>query len=320
MKSTSRQNQSRVTTVCAIATLGAVLSAGCDVDGGADYSGPDAYAYGYDYYYPADLAYADAYHVDDMFGADDPRVLGARLRQLTGNALPGSALQALASGQDICPGQVTVTQRGNTAPCANGGDAVPSSTSIVFRGCQLRDGGRLDGSLQIGVAQIARDIDCDSSTLVDVRYASTAINLRYTSPTGDRVMLPTLMVTGAYTRALGGGYPASIDVTVDGQIYRSDEDDDVEQQLVVSGTQTLVPLGPGSGYRLSGTLTMTDRAHQRSCTASSNDLTRNEGCRHPTSGSIDVEHSDGTTHQWAFGPHCGDFSLEGNRTSMSDCF
>lgn len=319
MKSTSRQDQSRVTTVCAIATLGAALSAGCDVYGGDYSSGPDAYAYGYDYYYSADLAYADAYHADDMLGADDPRVLGARLRQLTGNALPGSALQALASGQDICPGQVTITQQGNATACATGGDAVPSLTSIVFRGCQLGDGGRLDGSLRIGVAQIAKDADCDSSTLVDVRYASTAINLFYTAPTGERVVLPVLTVTGAYTRALGA-YPASIDVTVDGQIYRSNEDDDVEQQLAVSGNQTLVPLGASSGYRLSGTLTMTDSARQMSCTASSNGLTRSEGCLHPTSGSIDVAHSDGTTHEWAFGPHCGDFSLEGNRISMSDCF
>ena len=62
----------------------------------------------------------------------------------------GSTLRALIRGESVCPGQVTVTPK--TVPPACTGSAVATvknGVTVVFNGCQLSGGGKLDGTFDV---------------------------------------------------------------------------------------------------------------------------------------------------------------------------
>jgi hypothetical protein len=278
----------------------------------------DPYYYGYDYYYPADIGYADVYYSDNVYGSTAFYALAELPKGVTGRAALGGALRDLAAGQDICPGHVTLSTTPGNELCSVDGKPLPASTSIVFDDCQLVDRGHLAGSIQIDATQTPTDENCDTETVVDVRFTSTATNLTYTAPSGARVVLPVLTVTGSYARTLGSP-PASLELTVDGTVERHDDSGAMVAQSTLSGTQTLVPLGAGNGYRLSGTLTMHDAIAGQTRTGSSTDLTRTDGCCYPTSGVIEVKRTSGDTDTWRFGPGCNDVSVNDERVTLDEC-
>src|SRR5262245_61506598 len=112
MEANGRTNWKCVKAACVAAAIG-TAAIGC---GGSGYY-YDPYYYGYDYYYPADMAYAGAYYADPVYGGVY-YASAANSTQTTKRALLGKALRDLASGQDICPGHVTLS----TMPGAPGCD------------------------------------------------------------------------------------------------------------------------------------------------------------------------------------------------------
>jgi hypothetical protein len=315
MEASGRTNW-KYAAVARMAAAVGVAAAGCGGGSGYYY---DPYYYGYDYYYPADIAYADVYYADDVYGTAGFYALGALPKQMTSSGLLGGALRDLASGQDICPGHATTSTTPGNSPCSVDGSPPPARTSIVFNDCQLADRGRLTGTIQIDATQTPSDTSCTAATVVEVRFTSIATNLTYTAPSEARVTLPTMTVTASYARSLDGP-PATLELTVDGKVERYDEKGTLVTRSGLSGTQTLVPLGANAGYRLSGTMTMDDAIAVQTRTASSDDLTRTEGCCYPTSGVIEIAQQGGETDTWRFGPDCGAVSVNDERVTLDECF
>jgi hypothetical protein len=317
MKVATRRNRGRVSAAPVIAANLAVIlagAAGCSSDDEYPY---DPYGY-YDYYYPASYAYVDPYY---MYGY--PGVyyaLISRPKAAAMSSLPALALRDLALGEGICPGQVTVTTERTTAPCDTGeGETTPVSNSIQLDGCELSGGGKLDGSLQIATSQTLSDMNCSAGTSIDVNYTSTTTDLVYTAPSGARIELPEVTRTGSYTRALDAP-PSLLTINSQGRIERYDAKGTAKSKAGFSGMQTLTLLGANGGFRVDGTLTLQDEIGNRSANATSVGLTRAEGCCYPTSGSLDVSHSDGGAERWSFGPGCGDVSVNGHEVTPGDCF
>jgi hypothetical protein len=309
----SRESTTKATTIAAVA----LAAMSCTTD--PYYYDPYSYYYGASYYYPSDVAYGGAYYAD--YGAYGAPVTYAQARSDEGETrgLPGATLRALASGEDLCPGHVTVAKTPGNAACpASNREPVPASTSIQFSDCTFPDGGRLDGAVQIDTAHTASDTDCDADTRIDVTFTSTATDLEYTAESGARVVLPALTVTGSYTREVEAR-PSLIAISIEGQIERYDRDGSALAQTTVSGKQTLTPLESADGYSASGTLTMRDPIDDETVRVTSDGVNRPDGCCYPTSGSIELERSNGDLDVLRFGPNCNDVTLDSESITPRDC-
>lgn len=287
---------------------------GCD--DGDDYYDPYGYYYAYGYYYPSDMIYAMPVYTDYWYGY--PYVLE---KGTTNSLLPGETLRELGTGESVCPGQVTMTVDQIDAVCDLGGEGtIPVRAEIAFDGCELVDGGLLDGNLLIEATQAFSDVTCDTNTVVDVSFSSTITDLRYTSVSGAESVIPSLNITGSYTRTLGGP-PSTLSASVDGRVERYDPDGELLMRITVRGTQTLTPaLLASAGYSVDGVLTFEDELESRTLQATANGLTRSDGCCRPTGGTVQVTGAEGSD-RWSFGPECGDISLNGATTTTNDeCF
>lgn len=319
MESRKRMSCTSTTKATTIAAV-AFAAMSCTTD--PYYYDPYSYYYGAGYYYPADIAYGGAYYSDyGAYGAYGAPVTYAQSRSNQGEVprLPGAMLRALASGEDLCSGHVTVAKTPGNAPCQiTGREPAPVSATIQFSDCTFPDGGRLDGAVQIDTAHTASDTDCDAETRIDVTFTSTATNLAYTAESGARVVLPALTLTGSYTRGVEAR-PSLIEVGIEGQIDRYAKDGDTLAQTSVSGKQTLTPLESGNGYRASGTVTMRDPIDDETVRVTSDGVNRPDDCCHPTSGSIELERSDGDLDVLRFGPECNDVTLDSEKITLHDC-
>lgn len=316
MKSTRRTLWDSVTKAHPIAAV-ALAAVSCTTD--PYYYDPYSYYYGASYYYPADVAYGGAYYAD--YGAYGAPITYAqsRLEERDTHVLPGATLRALASGQDICPGHVTVAKTPGKTPClAADREPAPASTTIEFTDCESPDGTHLDGVVQIDTLHTASDTDCDADTRIDVTFTSTATNLAYTAENGIRVVLPTLTVTGSYTRGVDAR-PSLIEIGIEGQIERYAKDGSTLAQTSVSGKQTLTPLDSSDGYRASGSLTLHDSIDKETVRATSDGVNRPDGCCYPTSGSIELERSNGDLDVLRFGPECNAVTLDSESITLHDC-
>jgi hypothetical protein len=312
-KRMSWKSATKATTIAAVA----LAAVSCTTD--PYYYDPYSYYYGAGYYYPTDIAYGGAYYSD--YGAYGTPVTYAQSRsaQRETHALPGATLRALASGEDLCPGHVTVAKTPGNAPCqVNGREPAPATASIQFSDCTFPDGGRLDGAVQIDTTQTASDTDCDADTRIDVSFTSTATDLAYTAESGARVVLPALTLTGSYTRGVEGR-PSLIEIGIEGQIDRYAKDGDTLAQTSVSGKQTLTPLESADGYRASGALTMRDPIDDETVRVTSDGVNRPDDCCYPTSGSIELERSNGDLDVLRFGPGCNDVTLDSEKITLHDC-
>jgi hypothetical protein len=280
----------------------------------------DPYAY-YGYYYPTGYAYADPYYVDYGYSYGYP--LSApdyTAKGTSGSDLPGAVVRDLARGVNACPDHATVTTTTTAPACDPGGGVIqPLSTSISFDGCVLLDGSRLDGSIQIDATQTASDAACDDNTTIDVTYTSKTTQLVYTAADGSRIVIPQMTRTGSYTRPHHAA-PAAIALDIEGSVERYDASGTAVSNVQLSGGQTLTLLGVETGFVVNGTLTMQDSVKNRQASVTATEVTRAEGCCYPTSGSLDIVHTEGDSDHWTFAATCGDASVDGHDVTLDSCF
>jgi hypothetical protein len=313
MLANGRSNWSCVSLAGAIAAL-AMAGNGCTSDDDPYYYDPYGY---YDYYYPSSYAYADPYYAYGYPGVYYQN-LGSKADG--GSDLPALALRAIALGEGICPGQVTVTTERSPAPCAtDDGDTIPVSTSVQLNGCALSGGGKLDGAYKIVVTQTASDKNCNAGTSIAASYTSTTTNLVYTAPSGARVELPEVTRTGSFTRTLDAP-PSVFTVSSNGRLERYDETGAALSKTTFSGSQTLTLSGVTGGFQVDGELALEDTVGARSASVTAAGLSRAEGCCYPTNGSVAIVHSGGDDVNWSFGPSCGDVTVNGHKVKTDECF
>lgn len=302
----------------AVASAGFAVLAGCSSDDDY-YDCDDYYCYGYypyasDYYYSADLAYSDAYYAgyNDIYPGDV-------LKGTPPRGLPGDVLRRLASGDNFCGGQATVTTTGGAVPCEDGTTtSLPIGKTISLNACELPAGGELTGSIQIDVERTLSDASCGPGTSIDVNFSSMTSDLSYTAADGSRVVVPELTRTGTFSRVLRAR-PSALSVTLDGRIEHYDAGGAQVVSHAAQGAQTLTFLAAGAGYSLDGVLTIQDALTGDSATVTGTGVTRVADCCHPTGGTIRVDRSEGEDATWSFGPACGEVTRNGTPVQLRDC-
>jgi hypothetical protein len=306
------------------AALALVCAAGgaCSDDetvSGVDYYYEDPYLY--DYYYTADLAYTGYYW-------SDPWDYGVYVYQ-NGGEVPGgptttfgSVLRMLARGEQVCPGQVTVTPRTAPPACSTGaaGD-VRSGATIVFNGCQLAGGTTINGTFDVKAMRSASQASCSSTTSVTLVATNTVTNLSITGPNGARLVIPnqTDSITGTFTY---GSTPGTVSDQSSGRLQVYNAAGTLVGDHNYQGTRSIVYTASTRSYAVSGTINVQDQQSDATASIQGTDVTRSTACCRPTGGTIVVNRVGGArpgTHTWNFGASCGQATLDGTTITLPAC-
>jgi len=314
----------------AIMLVGAAMAGGCGegTTSTVAYSYEDPYLY--TYYYPADLAYTGYYAADSWAyatyyaarGAVPGSVEAATVINNSGRPSLGSTLRALIRGESVCPGQVTVTPK--TAPPACTGSALTSvnnGITVVFNGCQLSGGGKLDGTFDVQATKTASASVCASDTMITLNYTTTATNLVYTSPEGARISIPSQTDTGTASYVFGqNATSTTFNSTGEAQFFNTSGT--MIADLGYGGMRTLTFPG-NQTYTIDGTVNVQDRMTAgASATLAGAGVQRSQGCCRPTAGTLTVTRVGGRApgqHVWAFQSTCGSVKLDGSTVTLPAC-
>jgi hypothetical protein len=287
---------------------------------------PVDYYYAYDSYYVADITSANVYWADSWAVAPftfslDAQAQGQTVAGMAGRE-PGAVLRALARGESVCPGQVSVVTTTTTELCPNAAQTtMRTGASVIFTGCILEGGGRLDGMVTVQSTPTLSNGACDASTMVNVSYTATVTNLSYLAPGGTRIAIASQIDTGSYARPLGGA-PTSLNVATTGRAQLYDAGGALVADHIVKGTRsfTFSRKAETSSYAVDGALTVQDASRGATFTATAMGLTRTAGCCRPTGGTLTVVDAAGAgTNTWTFGPACGALAVNGTAVDLPAC-
>ena len=317
--------------ILSILALIAVGGAGC---GGttttAGYTYYDPYTY-YSYY-PADVYYSGYYWTDPystyyysaitaaaVVGGDAGVAAdagGGILRSLS----VGDTIRALALGQDVCPNQVTVTPKTGPNLCASNGApaTIRNGVTIVFNGCALDNGGRLDGTYDVQATRTASDTACNASTTITISNTTTITNLAYTGPGGRKLVIPNQTGTSTLSYALGQP-PTSSQVNLNGQAQIFAANGAILTDNKFSGTSTVTQRNDKTSYTTDSDLTLQDQLSASTTKLTTTGLVRSSDCCHPTGGKLTIDRSGANnvgTHTVTFGPACGNVTFDNSGVTL----
>jgi hypothetical protein len=322
-----------------------------------DYTYEDAYLY--DAYYPADVAYAGYYWADAWdytafyylgYGGNGRTggtggtggatgtggvtgtagTTGTAGSGGTGGTTANSsntrrlgivgAIQALARGEQVCPGQVTVTEKTAAPACdGSGADQVRNGVNISFNGCQTSDG-TIDGSIDVMSNRSASEQTCSANTIITLGHTSTITNLSFTLANGAKLVIPSQTNTGTTSYTFGQA-PTTTAITSNGELQIFNSAGSMLSDHTFMGDNTFTFSGNQS-YSVSGTTTIQEKNGNGTATITRSGLTRSGGCCRPTGGSITVNRTGGIApgqHDWSFGPSCGTVTRDGTTATMPEC-
>jgi hypothetical protein len=236
----------------------------------------------------------------------------------------GDAIRALARGESVCPGKVTVTARMAAAGCTGGPTAqVRSGATIVFNGCTTAGGGTLNGTVDISATRTASTAVCSASTMISLSHTTTITNLSYVGPSGRALVIPSQTGTGMSTYTFGTT-PATIALNYQGELQTftapgGSMTSDHNYTAMVSYSFS----GSTSSYTANGTVNAVDNL-MSGATSSINvtNLQRVTSCCRPVGGTIGIMSTSGTgigSHTVGFGPSCGEATVDGTTTTLSTC-
>jgi hypothetical protein len=308
----------------ALAVLGAV--SGSCTDNGTVYSTTD-YAY-WDpyynsYYYPSDLAYSGVYWADSWDYSTYYYSLHAAAAPATPQAGVGAAIRALARGESVCPGNVTVTPKMGAPACAAAGAAqVRNGVTIMFNACQLSGGGTVSGTFDVTSSRTASDTNCNASTVITLNHTTTITNLTYTSPRGVRVVIPKQVDMGGNTYNFGQP-PATISIQSTGQAQVFDSSSNLRADLAVNGTRNYTFSAANKSYTVSGTVTAQDSVTGGNITLAGDGINHTQDCCRPTAGTLTITSTGGKAagqHVLTFSPTCGSGTFDNNNITFPACY
>jgi hypothetical protein len=279
--------------------------------------------YLYTYYYPADIAYSSYYWTDTYaysgyyYSDIHPQASSAPARWTVGNAI-----RALARGESVCPGQVTVTPKTAPAACHSSETNVRSGVTIVFTGCQLAGGGTVDGTVDVSAMQSASDESCSQSTMVTLSHTTTITNLSYKGSGGSRLVIPKQTDTGMNTFTSGQA-PETLTIESDGQFQFYDSSNTLMLDQSFKGTRTYKFAGSAQSYTVDGTIDLVDNSSAGGTgVLTATGLSRTNDCCYPTGGSVSLSRmtaSNTDQHTWTFGPTCAKVMQDSSSTTLPAC-
>jgi hypothetical protein len=280
--------------------------------------------YMYSYYYPADLSYSTYYYTDAWAYNGLYYSTDIEQAQTTSPAhwSVGNALRALARGQAICPGQVTVTPKTVMPVCASGQSSnVPSGVTVVFTGCQLTGGGVVDGTVDVTAMQTTSDETCGPSTSITLTHKTVITNLSYRGTDGSKLVIPDQTDTGTNNFMLGTT-PTSVNINSTGRFQFYDSGQTLVLDQNFNGTRTFKFAGTQQSYTVDGVMNSQDnKTSGQTATFTATGLTRTNDCCHPTAGSLTLSRMGPTMdqHTFTFGPTCGAATQDGSGLTLPAC-
>jgi hypothetical protein len=301
------------------------------------YDDPDLYMA----YYPADVVYASYYWaypwdygIYYYLGAYTPPTptatpTGADASTSGADASTGTttvhsglaaAIEALARGQDVCPGQVTVTET-KAAPACQGTNTADqrSGVTMEFKDCNA-PGGTINGAVAVMGTRTASEQTCSASTVITVSFTSTITNLSIKVADGRTLMIPNQTSMGMTSFTFG--QPATkADVTSNGELRIMDAAGTTQSDLTFTGDTTFTFSGSQS-YSVDGITTVKDKNSNAMAMVTREGLVRSGGCCRPTAGTINVDRTGGSNPgqaTWTFGPSCGEVQRNNATAQMPTC-
>jgi hypothetical protein len=231
-----------------------------------------------------------------------------------------TVIEALARGENVCPGQVTVTEKFATPACA-GGTATQerNGVTIAFNGC-LTSGQTISGTFDVQSNRSASAQACTSSTVITLGHTTTITNLSIAGPNG-KIVIPSHTDTGMTTYTFGQA-PTSLNVmTSNGEIQFFNSAGTLVSDLAYNGSDTYTFPG-NSSYSVDGTDTVQEKNGSASATVTKMGLTRSNGCCRPTGGSVTIDRTGGNAPgqaTWSFGPSCGAVMRNNTGVTLPGC-
>jgi hypothetical protein len=239
----------------------------------------------------------------------------------------GVALRALAAGVSLCGNQVTVTPVTKTADCSAIGNAgqYRGGATIVFAGCLLPWGGQLDGQVVVDVTrQLAAGETCTTDALIEVTHAVTIANLVHVRPSGVRVEYPSATAHAQATHRIGQP-PATRTLELAGERQVFGPGGRALLDHVYQGSATVALTAATStsppSLRIDASANIEHRLAHFTAAITVTGVVRVPTCCRPTEGQIALVRSGSIddSHTLAFGPACGDVSLDGTALQLAEC-
>ncbi len=312
---------------CPLAATLVLFCGACIGNTSADVT-PYEDAYLYAAYYPDTITYAAQSWADDW--ATSPVILaaanatpvvsdaGATAASETKAGLAG-AIQTLARGGTVCPGQVSIAIK-TAAPACNGAaaPAVRNGVTLTFSACQLGTE-TVDGVVNLTSSRSASDATCTPTTMIMLRNTLTLTGVVIRGAVGGRILIPSQSVTTTATY-IYGQTPTTVQAIQSGEIQTFDSSDVLKADITFDGSGAF-SVGDGSAFVVDGTATYQDTAGAMA-TVTKTDLTRTRGCCRPTDGTVVVDRIGGpraARTTWTFGPDCGIAGRDRMRTTLPTC-
>jgi hypothetical protein len=325
------------TTVLALAAVALGGAAGCTSAYDSAYYDP----YLYYSYYPADAYYSSYYWADPYYysyqdyGTGAPGDIGGVPDAGTVAAGPvapidggsgagiGAVIRALARGEEVCPGHVTVTPKTDANPCpTSGAETVRGGATLVFDGCALTNGGMLNGTIDVTTTRTASEPTCSASTTITIEHTTTISNLSYMGPAGRRLLIPSQTAMGS-TSFLNGQRPAAASAHVVGRLELVEQSGALGADRSYEGDITVTPSTDRSSYSIDGVLTLTDADQSGTVVLTATGLTRTADCCRPTAGRLSVVRTGNmpfTQHIWTFASgNCGGATFDDDPVTLAAC-
>jgi hypothetical protein len=216
-----------------------------------------------------------------------------------------SVVEALARGENVCPGQVTITPKTATPACAGGSSTEErNGVTLVFNGCVV-SGATIDGTFDVISNRSASEQTCSSTTTITLGHTTTITNMSISDSNG-KIVIPSQTDTGM-TSYTFGQTPTSITFNTTGELQIFNNANTMQADLTYTGMDT-VTLSGNSSYSVDGSTSVKEKNGPASATITKTGLTRSSGCCRPTAGSITVNRTGGPhagQATWTFGPSCG---------------
>jgi hypothetical protein len=233
---------------------------------------------------------------------------------------PGDVVRALARGESVCPGQVTVTPK-TVAPACTGG-TTRAGVTIVFTGCLTPAGTTINGTLDVASTRTASATTCSATTSIMLSYNSTLTNLSYTGVGGGQLVIPSMTTTGMTTYTFGQT-PPSIALNVTGELQTFASGGAMTADHNFTGSSTFSFGGSATGYSVDGSLNVVDNLMAGAAsTITVTGLQRVQTCCRPVGGTVGIVQTSGTgvgTHTWTFSSTCGSATIDGTSTTLPAC-
>ena len=104
----------------------------------------------------------------------------------TAHSTIASVIEALARGENVCPGQVTITPKTATPACA-GGNATEerNGVTIVFNNCVV-SGSTINGTFDVLSNRAASEQTCSATTTITLGHTTTITNMSISDAQRER--------------------------------------------------------------------------------------------------------------------------------------